>query len=163
MTTEPRADQPKALRLSRTIDAPVELVFEAWSTAEHVGQWFSPERYSSPEATVEMRVGGLFEVCMRAPDGSKTWTRGRFAEIDPNRRLVLDLHAETADGRRLFGAYTEVDFIAEGQRTRLDIVQTYDAADPSLVAHMIKGAPMGWSQTLDKLEAEVARMRDGRR
>ena len=36
----------------------------------------------SRRATVEMRVGGAFEVCMRSPAGEEHWTRGTFVEVD---------------------------------------------------------------------------------
>jgi uncharacterized protein YndB with AHSA1/START domain len=151
--------QPAPVKLSRFFDAPPELVFKAWSTAEHVKNWFSPETYSVPQANVDMRVGGAFEVCMRAPDGTEHWSRGTFAELDPPRSLVIDMHAVDGEGQPLFRAYTEVRFTAEKGGTRLDVVQTYTFIDPAQAAPMIAGAPIGWGQTLDKLEAEIARMR----
>jgi uncharacterized protein YndB with AHSA1/START domain len=60
-----RKVQPAPLRVSRVFSAPRETVFKAWSSAEHVKRWFCPNGYSVPEATVEMRPGGRFEVCMR--------------------------------------------------------------------------------------------------
>ncbi|MBB6250471.1 SRPBCC family protein [Nitrospirillum iridis] len=161
--TPPAADlplRPDPVRISRTIPALRETVFKAWSTAEHVKHWFAPEHFTVPAATVDMRVGGAFEVCMRAPDGTDHWTRGSFAEVSPVDRLVLDLRVDGDDGRVLFTAWTEVTFADAVGGTRLDVVQTYTLYDPAMVA-AIGGAPLGWSQTLDKLAAEVARM-DGR-
>jgi uncharacterized protein YndB with AHSA1/START domain len=150
--------QPAPLRISRTFPAPRELVFKAWSAADHVKRWFCPAGYTAPEATVAMHLGGVFELCMRAPDGVEHWTRGSFAEVSPPDRLVLDLYATDAAGNRLFRAYTEVNFIDEKGATRMDVVQTYTFEDPAQAAPMVKGAPVGWSQTLDKLAAEIARM-----
>src|ERR1700758_1019668 len=100
--------QPEPLRLSRVFHARRETVFKAWSTADHVKNWFSPETYSVPDAKVEMRVGGPFEVCMLSPSGEKHWTRGVFVEVTPHSRLVIDVHATDQQGRPLFGASTEV-------------------------------------------------------
>ena len=69
------------LFLERIVDVSPELVFKAWTSAEHVKTWFAPTIFTIPEARVEMRPGGAFEVCMRAPDGTEHWTRGVFAEV----------------------------------------------------------------------------------
>ncbi len=152
--------QPEPLRISRVFHAPRNTVFSAWSTAEHVKRWFCPETFTVPEAKVDMRVGGAFEVCMRSPAGEEHWTRGSFVEVVPNTRLVVDTHVTDGSGKELFGAYTEVDFADALGGTRMDVVQTYTILDPS-VAWMVSGAPEGWRSTLDKLEKEVVRMRGG--
>ena len=59
--------QPPPLRLSRVLHARRETVFKAWSTADHVTRWFSPETFTVSDAKVEMHVGGPFELCMRSP------------------------------------------------------------------------------------------------
>jgi uncharacterized protein YndB with AHSA1/START domain len=148
-----------AVRLSRTFQAPRAIVFKAWSSAEHVKRWFCPETFTVPDAKVQMRVGGPFEVCMRSPAGEEHWTRGTFVEVVPDTRLVIDTQVTTAAGNPLFRAYTEVDFADAPGGTRMDVVQTYTVIDPS-AAWMAGGAPEGWRTTLDKLEKEVLRMRD---
>ena len=80
-TIDPHKDatlQPQPLRLSRVFHARRETVFKAWSSAEHVKQWFSPETYTVSNAKVQMHVGGSFEVCMRSPTGEEHWTRGHI-------------------------------------------------------------------------------------
>src|SRR5579863_7788714 len=148
------------LRLSRVLHAPRETVFKAWSTAEAVKRWFCPETFSAPEATVVMRAGGVFDVCMRSPAGEEHWVRGTFTEVTPHTRLVIDMVCTDSAGQRLFRAYTEVDFADALGGTRMDILQTYTLNDPS-AAWMVTGAPDGWRTTLDKLEMEVVRMQGG--
>jgi uncharacterized protein YndB with AHSA1/START domain len=137
-----------------------ETVFKAWSTADHVQRWFSPETFSVPDAKVEMRVGGPFEICMRSPAGEQHWLRGRFVDVVANTSLVIDMLITDSAGKELFRAYTEVAFADALGGTRMDVVQTYTLLDPS-VAWMVAGAPQGWSSTLDKLEKEVVRMQGG--
>jgi uncharacterized protein YndB with AHSA1/START domain len=152
--------QPDPLRLSRVFRARRETVFRAWSSADHVKRWFSPETFTVPDAKVEMHVGGPFEVCMRSPAGEDHWIRGTFREVTPQTRLVIDMRVTDNAGKPLFGAYTEVDFADALGGTRMDVVQTYTLIDPSM-AWMVAGAPEGWRSTLDKLEQEVVRMRRG--
>ena len=160
---KPHAEQ-KPLILSRLFHARRETLFRAWSTAEHVKRWFSPESFSVPEARVEMRTGGPFELKMRSPAGEEHWLRGTFVEVVPDRRLVIDIEVADAAGNPLFRAYTEVDFsdAPDGSErgTRMDVVQSYTLIDPAM-AWMVAGAPEGWRTTLDKLEKEVVRMQGG--
>ena len=153
--------QPPPLRLSRVFHTRRETVFKAWSSAEHLKRWFSPETYTVPDAKVEMHVGGPFEICMRSPAGEEHWTRGTFIEVTPHTRLVIDMHAVDSAGKNLFRAYTEVDFLDVLGGTQMDVVQTYSFLDPSIAAPMVAGAPEGWRTTLDKLEKEVMRMQGG--
>ncbi len=150
--------QPPPLRISRTFHARRETVFKAWSTAEHVKNWFSPQTYSVPDARVDMRVGGAFEVCMLSPSGERHWSRGIFVEVTPYSRLVIDMHAVDPQDRPLFRAYTEVTFTDVPGGARMDVVQTYTFIDPSMAAPMVAGASEGWRTTLDKLEQEVLRI-----
>jgi uncharacterized protein YndB with AHSA1/START domain len=151
---------PAAVRVSRVFAAPRQTVFTAWSSADRIKRWFCPDGYSVPEATVEMRVGGRFEVCMRSPEGVDHWTRGTFTEVVASERLTIDHHViDPCGGGPLFSAVTRVSFSDDGAaRTLMEVVQTYSAASAGQAEQMLKGAPEGWRQTLDKLEAEVARM-----
>jgi uncharacterized protein YndB with AHSA1/START domain len=154
-------EAPPPFTVSRVLHARRETVFKAWSAAEHVQRWFSPETYSVPQANVEMRVGGPFEVLMRAPDGQEHWTKGKFVEVSPHDRLVIDMVVPGPSGQTLFRAYTEVNFSDALGGTQMDVRQTYTLMDPTVAAAMVAGAPEGWRTTLNKLEKEVVRMQGG--
>lgn len=146
------------LRLSRIFHAPRETVFKAWSSAEHVKRWFSPETYTVPDARVQMHAGGAFDICMRSPTGEEQWTRGTFIEVTPHASLVIDMLVTDQTGKELMRAYTEVEFSDALGGTRMDVTQTYTFIDPTMAAPMVAGAKEGWRTTLDKLEKEVVRM-----
>jgi uncharacterized protein YndB with AHSA1/START domain len=154
------APQPAPLKLSRVLHAPRATAFKAWTSADHVKRWFSPETYTVPEVRIEPRVGGRFDICMRSPAGEEHWMRGTFVEIEPNTRLVLESEVSDSAEARLFAARTEVKFSDTLGGTQLDIVQSYTLIDPSK-AWMVGGAPEGWRSTLDKLEKEVVAMQGG--
>lgn len=97
---------------------------------------------------------------MRSPAGEEHWIRGRFVEVEPHSRLVIDMQIADSTGRKLFNAYTEVELVDALGGTRVDIVQSYTLVDPT-AAWMVTGAPDGWRDTLDNLEKEVVRMQGG--
>jgi uncharacterized protein YndB with AHSA1/START domain len=149
--------QPCVVAVSRTFDAPRELVFKAWTSAEHLQHWFSPACFTVPEAVSEFRIGGRFEICMRGPDGQDNWTRGHYTDIAPGERLVLDLGVLGPDGATLVRAHTAVTFADAGRGTRVEVRQTYTPVAPDSEL-MVQHAPKGWEQTLDRLARELVRM-----
>jgi uncharacterized protein YndB with AHSA1/START domain len=90
------------------------------------------------------------------------WTKGTFTEVGAPERLAIDHHViDPCGGGPLFSAYTKVSFIDKGRgSTLMEVTQTYSVADAAQAEAMLRGAPEGWRQTLDKLEAEVARIRE---
>lgn len=142
--------------LARMFAAPRARVFEAWTRAEHVKRWFSPETYTVPQAEVDCRPGGVFAVCMRSPAGEEHWSRGRFVEVVAPERLVLE-GSVFMDGEEKFKARTTVEFEAVGEATRMTVSQAYTIFDERFAA-AVEGAPEGWRTTLDKLGNEVRRI-----
>ena len=145
------------VRVSRTLPATPQTVFRAWSSAEHVARWFAPRPFTIPEATVEMRVGGRFDLLFRSPEDQEHRIRGTFVEVQPDRRFVIDITVEDAAGKPQFRALTEIELSEVPGGTRVDASQTYTVQDPK-DAWMVEGAPKGWAATLGQLEAVVAAM-----
>ncbi|HUN38837.1 MAG TPA: SRPBCC family protein [Acetobacteraceae bacterium] len=145
-----------SLAVSRTFAAPRGLVFQAWSSAEHIKRWFSPEQYTVPEAEVDFRPGGMFAVCMRAPDGTDTWCRGTFTDVVPPERLGFVVGIPDREAPR-FVAHTTVVFEDVAGGTRMTVRQSYEIFDPEF-RRAAEGAEEGWRTTLDKFEVEVTRL-----
>ncbi len=155
------AEAPPPLRLSRVLPARRETVFKAWSTSEHIKQWFSPETCTVPRAKVEMRVGGPFDYDMTLPWGEEHRIRGVFVEVAPFTRLVIDMQVLDEKDKPLFRARTEVDLSDALGGTKMEVTQIYTIIDPAMAASMVAGAREGWRTTLDKLETLVVRMQGG--
>lgn len=150
------AKDQHTLEISRRFPAPRELVFRAWSSAEHLKRWFSPEGMTTPEAIVDFRPGGECSICMRAPDGQDFWSHGEFVEIAAPERLVME--GRIGDPPK-FTAHTTVTFEDDSEGgTLLKIRQVHTILDPAFIK-AVEGAPEGWRTTLDKLEREVARLK----
>jgi uncharacterized protein YndB with AHSA1/START domain len=80
----------QVLRIERTFDASAEEVFDAWTSPEVMRRWFHcyPD-WETPEAEVDLRVGGKVRVVMRKPDGVDAGMGGEYRLIERPHRLVM--------------------------------------------------------------------------
>ncbi|MGE5293649.1 MAG: SRPBCC domain-containing protein [Solirubrobacterales bacterium] len=79
----------QTLVITRTLNAPRELVFKAWTEPEQVMRWWGPKTYTTPACEIELRLGGIFRTCMRSPEGRDYWSQGIYHEIDEPNRIVF--------------------------------------------------------------------------
>jgi len=79
-----------AVRIERTFAATAEDVFDAWTSPEVMRRWFHPAPdWETPEAEVDLCVGGRVRVVMRKPDDTEAEAHGEFTLIDRPHRLVM--------------------------------------------------------------------------
>ena len=81
----------QVLRIERTFDAPVERVFDAWTSEEVLRRWLHGMRgWETPTAEVDLRVGGRIRIVMRDPsDGDEAGATGEYRVVEPPHRLVF--------------------------------------------------------------------------
>src|SRR6516225_9556364 len=103
--------------LTRVFDAPRELVYAAWTQAEHLKQWFAPRGFAVPTCETDPRPGGTFRLCMRAPDGAEYWVRGVFRELERPSRVVIFCVADDEDGNLSLEETIEASFTEQGGKT----------------------------------------------
>jgi uncharacterized protein YndB with AHSA1/START domain len=74
--------------ITRTFDAPRELVWQAWTEREHM-QWWGPKGVTIHHARLDLRSGGTFHYCMKTADGQAMWGKWVIREIVRPERLVF--------------------------------------------------------------------------
>jgi uncharacterized protein YndB with AHSA1/START domain len=81
----------RTLRIERTYRAPIEAVFDAWTSEEVLRRWWHTERdWETTEAEVELRVGGTIRVVMRDPHKDVEYGgSGHYTEIERPTRLAF--------------------------------------------------------------------------
>lgn len=144
------------LVLTRIINAPRAKIYQAWTDAELLKQWFAPKPWSTPVAQLDVRVGGANLIVMRSPDGTEFPSRGVYLEVVPNERLVFT------------DAYTSA--WEPSEKPFMTVVLTFEDAGPGKTkytararhwtvadreAHEKMGFHTGWSQCADQLEAVI--------
>src|SRR5215212_12021689 len=152
---ETRAEPATADReivISRVIDAPRELVFEAFTEVRHLSQWWGPEGFTTTTRSVEFRAGGAWDFVMHAPDGTDyeewiTWT-----QIAPPERIAF-LHGESHDDPDAFESV--LTFQPDGAGTRIELRTVFPSTQARDLAIEKSHAIEGGKQTLSKLAAYV--------
>ena len=74
--------------IDRFFGAPVERVWAAWVTPEHLEQWFAPHPFTTTESEIDPRPGGVFRTVMRSPQGRDLQSVGCFLEVVEHERLA---------------------------------------------------------------------------
>jgi uncharacterized protein YndB with AHSA1/START domain len=79
------------LRIERTYNAPVQRVFDAWTSEEVLSRWWRLERdWEKSDAEIDLRVGGAVRVVMHDPEtGREIGGGGLYTEVEPPSRLAF--------------------------------------------------------------------------
>jgi uncharacterized protein YndB with AHSA1/START domain len=144
--SSPATSQRPEFVTSRTFDAPVRLVWEAWTKAEHVARWFTPQPLTTGDCEVDFRPGGVFRVVMRMPDGTSHEMLAKYGRIVEHE--LIEFVGKIPEGNVV---ETTVKFSEAGGKTTLAVRQVY-----SFESMATRGAPLGWKATLDQLGRHVA-------
>ena len=145
-----------AVEIVRTFDAPRELVWQAWTDAKMMAQWFGPRGFTSSVPELDARVGGKLRIVMHGPDGNDYPMKGEFIEVVAPERLVFTNIAIDTDGNHLLEGKTIVTLMEQGGKTTLTVTSHAVGRVP-LAPQMLAGMDAGWNQSIDKLGELVAR------
>ncbi|MEV7275470.1 SRPBCC domain-containing protein [Streptomyces sp. NPDC093111] len=78
----------RELVITRTFEAPVSRVWEAWTRTEHVRAWYGVAGLTMSVCDIDLRPGGAWRWGQRTPDGQEIVFSGAYEEIVPAERLV---------------------------------------------------------------------------
>jgi len=146
------ATTDREIVVSRVIDAPRELVFEAFTDVRHLSQWWGPDGFTTTTRSFEFRPGGEWLFVMHGPDGTTYPEWIRWTEIVRPERIAMR-HGEVPDDPNAFESV--LTFEADGAATRVEmraIFPTREARDEAVEKyHAVEGG----RQTLGHLATYV--------
>lgn len=136
----------QALRMERTFQAPAQAVFDAWTSEEVLRRWFHAKHdWETPEAKVDLRLGGAVRVVMCDPHkDERHGGGGHYREIDPPNRLVFTWTWDNDDKGR--ETLIEIDFEEADGVTTVHFTHSNLRDQESVLSH--EG---GWTQCFDNL------------
>jgi uncharacterized protein YndB with AHSA1/START domain len=137
------------VRIERTFSAPADAVFDARTSAEVMRRWFhaGPD-WDTPEAEVDLRVGGAVRIVMRRPDGRRAAAHGEYRVIDRPRRLVM---VWTFDDIPSNTQLIELTFSESGGATTVRMVNS-----GIVTSKRREDQRAGWQECLNELERVLA-------
>lgn len=146
----------RELYTERLYAAPRQLVFEAWTTPEHLGEWFGPDGFTITTREMRFEPGGRWVFVMHGPDGTDYDNQVDFLEIVPPERLVYDHGQPEKPG--MFRV--TVEFLERGAKTELRMRMVFKTREERDERVEKSGAIEGQRQTLDRLGAYLERRRN---
>jgi uncharacterized protein YndB with AHSA1/START domain len=129
LTVDSSSTSEPIITMTRMLDAPRELVWEAFTHPEHVAQWFGGDGFSNPVCQMDLRPGGLWHHVMRAPNGSEFTLDSIFLEVVPPERLVWKNAVDSAPFGGPPNVVQTVTLEELGSRTRWTLVARYASFD----------------------------------
>jgi uncharacterized protein YndB with AHSA1/START domain len=150
-TTERTSD--RELVVTRTINGPARLVFEAWANPELFQRWWAPKSFSVTLISYEadVRTGGSYRLEMGHPSFEKPMAFfGRYIEVTPPSRIVWT--NEEGDDE---GAITTVTFEEKDGATLVVVHELYPSKE-ALDEALASGSTTGWPEQFNQLEDLVA-------
>ena len=135
------------ITLKRVFGAPRDLVFEAWTKAEHVKCWYDPGSFTLSGCEIDFRVGGKWRVFLHAPNGQDHGLTGEYREIVAPERLV---HAFHYDGAQNAEATETLVFEEEDGKTILTSTVVHTSVE-NRDRHVRSGLEQAATQILEGL------------
>ncbi|RIV45979.1 SRPBCC domain-containing protein [Flagellimonas pelagia] len=146
--------ESRSLSISRTLQAPIELVWEVWTTPEHIAQWWGPNGFTNTIQKMDVQEGGEWKLTMHGPDGTNYPNRSIYKEIIPFKKIVFE-H---------FNPHfiTTVHFEAVGQTTVMNWSALFDSEE--ILQTIIKAhkADKGMRENVEKLESYLSNLKIAR-
>lgn len=162
------AARPGEFVITRTFDAPRQLVWRVWTEVEHMMKWYGPKECTTPVAKMEFRPGGTFHYCMQTPDGAKMWGKAVYREIvAPERVVWVNSFSDEAGGlTRHPGSaqwplemLTVATFAEDDGKTLVTLTWTplnATAEEQKTFDDNHTGMTGGWTGSFDRLAAYLA-------
>lgn len=150
---EPVAERETVFR--RVFDAPARLLFTAYSTPEHMRQWFGPPGWTLTQCELDFRPGGKLQLAMTGSDGVEGPAFvGEYLEIVPNRTIIYR-GAFALPGAELMTVTISFEEDEASGQTTLNI-HTLFASVAMKNAHLRDGYARSWVVIFDQLAGHVA-------
>lgn len=144
----------RMFEIKRTVLASPMNVWRAWTTADLVRSWWSPEHFEVAACEVEAVVGGRLELTIQEADGARYTSTGEVLGVSPGHGLTFSQAPLDGDGAPMFVAIHDLVLDKVESGTAMELTITIQSGG-ELAAAALAGIPVGWEQCFDKLAAFV--------
>ncbi|MEJ8817464.1 SRPBCC family protein [Lacibacter sp. H407] len=135
----------RELRLTRLLNASVELVWEVFTDPEHIKHWWGPNGFTNTITKMEIEPGGEWDLVMHGPDGTDYKNKIVFKEIVKHKKIVYD----HVSGPKFL---TTIEFEELGKQTQINWHMLFESKEQFIQVVKTFKADEGLKQNIDKLE-----------
>lgn len=141
--------KPNEIYIERIYDAPVKMVWEAWTDSKQVAQWWGPRGFTITTHGKDLKAGGFWSYTMHGPDGTDYVNKTKYLEVEKHSRLVYD-HGGNEDDDRAPLFRVTVNFSEVAGKTRMEMTMALPTPEAAAeTKKFIKKA--GGNSTWDRL------------
>ena len=141
--------------ITRTFDAPRELVFRAYTDPDIRPQWWGPRYLTTTVEKMDVRPGGLWRIVQRAPDGGVHAFHGVYHGVDSPGRLVQTFEYEGAPGHVALETATFAEHDGKTTVTGSTVFQSVADRDGMLQS----GMEVGVNEGMERLDEVLVKMK----
>ncbi len=134
----------RELIISRILNAPINLVWEVWTNAEHIKNWWGPNGFTNTIHTMDLKKDGEWNLVMHGPDGTDYKNKSVFKEIVKHKKIVY----EHVSGPRFLAT---IEFEPQGEKTFLKWHMLFQSKEEFIQTVKTFKADEGLKQNIDKL------------
>ena len=131
-------------KVSILLDAPLKLVWEAWTNPSHIKHWWGPEGFTNTIEKMEVHNGGEWVFTMHGPDGKEYPNNTIFREVVRYKKLVHE-HFDP-------NFMAIIEFEEQGNKTILKWHKIYETKELFDIVEKQYKAGEGLRQTINKLQ-----------
>ena len=146
--------------VSRVVDAPRELVWEAFTNPKHVVNWWGPRGFSTTIEVMDVRVGGEWKHTMIGPDGTRYPNHHIYKELAKPQRIVLSHGGHREGGPEISAVATWTFETLEDGKTRVTGTMEFPSIDERDLVVKDYGAIEGGKQTLARLDEFLPQLKN---
>lgn len=141
----------RELSISRLINAPRELVWEAWTNPEHIKHWWGPEGFRNTISKMEVKPGGEWEFIMHGPDGTDYKNKHIYLELEKPSKIVMK-HIS-------FPPFVMTAlFEPQGNKTLVTLHSVFESAEQLADVVKVFKADEGMKQNIARMDEYVVNM-----
>lgn len=150
--------KPNEISITRVYEAPVKMVWDAWTDPKQVAQWWGPRGFTITTHSKDLRPGGHWNYTMHGPDGTDYINKTKYYEVEKHARLVYD-HGGNDEQAPLFRV--TVTFAESKGKTTMEMTMALPTAEAAAETRkFIKQA--GGNSTWDRLAEYLSKETQGK-
>ncbi|REL32875.1 SRPBCC domain-containing protein [Rhodohalobacter sp. SW132] len=143
---------------TRVFNAPRKLVFETYSTCEHLINWWGPRSWPLSYCQIDFKPGGTWHYCMSGPnDGDESWGLAKFKKIDEPEKIIYQDYFSDKDGNintEMPAFDTVITFDSVDSKTKITVISKVGSKEE--VEKLVEmGMIEGFTETWDRLEEHL--------